>query len=287
MTAATIVIPVFNRAHLVHRALDSALAQTIPCEVLLVDHGSSDDVGSVATRYGDRIRYIRRSTDSGPVACWQDGIAQATGDFVHITYDDDWIQATFMERCLEAFDDNVAFVYSRARLHSESRTTSELSVLHPPGRRPIEPLVQHLLRRPFALSPGCAVFRRDDALANLLDSVPDSHGRFGPGTGVGEDLLLFLLTTLRYSHYVHVGAPLADFLVHGGSITIGALRHGGSYQLEAAYETAKEFYLSQPEALARETGLRSFRSALRWLHDSRSTHLYLGKALKRVFRSAR
>ncbi|NCC37458.1 MAG: glycosyltransferase family 2 protein, partial [Chloroflexia bacterium] len=85
MINASIVIPVFNRAHLVHRALDSALTQTYRCEVLLVDHGSTDDIASVVRHYGERIRYVRRENDQGPIVCWRDGIEQATGEVVHIT----------------------------------------------------------------------------------------------------------------------------------------------------------------------------------------------------------
>src|SRR5665647_743491 len=95
----SIVIPVFNRAHMVRRAIDSALEQTVPCEVVLVDHGSTDDIGGVVSAYGSRIRYVRREKDQGAIACWRDGVEQATGELVHITYDDDWLQPTFVEQC--------------------------------------------------------------------------------------------------------------------------------------------------------------------------------------------
>ena len=244
----SIVIPVFNRAHLVHRALDSALAQTMPCEVVLVDHGSTDGIGALAESYGSRIRYVRREQDRGAIACWRDCIEQATGELVHITYDDDWIQPTFVERCTRLLRRDVAFVYTKATVHDPDGEPVELFQEHPGGIRPIRDIVDQLMRMPLTISPGCALFRRSDALQNLLLEIPGASGDYGKSSGVGEDLLLFLLTSLHYPKYAHVPERLADFLAHPGSITIGAQLTGRIDKLTAAYSTAKAHYLSQPGA---------------------------------------
>jgi len=244
----SIVIPVFNRAHLVHRAIDSALEQTVPCEVVLVDHGSTDDIGDIAGRYGSRIRYVRREHDHGAIASWRDGVEQATGELVHITYDDDWLQPTFVERCERLLRSDVAFVYTRATVHDPHGEPVELFTEHPAGIRPIHDIVDLLLRMPLTISPGCALFRRSDAIRNLLAEIPGAGGDYKKGAGVGEDLLLFLLTSLRYPKYAHVAEPLADFLAHPGSITIGAQLAGRTDRLAAAYSAAKAYYLRQPGA---------------------------------------
>ena len=93
----SIVIPTFNRAALLPRAIDSALAQTLPAEVIVCDHGSSDDTPTVAARYGDAIRYIRRERDQGPIVCWREGVESASGELVHFNFDDDWSDATFLD----------------------------------------------------------------------------------------------------------------------------------------------------------------------------------------------
>jgi glycosyltransferase involved in cell wall biosynthesis len=261
---ATIVIPVFNRAHLVRKAIDSALAQTIPCEVVLVDHGSSDGIAGVVADYGVKVRYIRRDVDSGPVVSWRDGVAHARGEYVHITYDDDWIEPDFMERCLAEFNSEVGFVYTRATIHQLGGGPTRLALRHPPGRREVSQIARYLLRTPLTISPGCAVFRTSDARKNLIESVPGASGRYGAGTGVGEDLLLFLLTTLDYGQYVHLAAPLAHFLSHPRSITIGAIRGGRSSELAQAYDVARRFYLAQSGAVGRPSHLVRSIDALRW-----------------------
>jgi glycosyltransferase involved in cell wall biosynthesis len=245
---ASIVIPTFNRANLVHRAIDSALRQTQPCEVLLVDHGSTDHTKEVAATYGASIRYVRREEDRGPAACWLDGAKQATGEYLHFTYDDDWIQPDFMEKCIARFDRNVGLVYSRATLRDAQGSKTREIVRHPPGRHHSKRLIQFLLANPLTISPGCAVFRREDVLRNLLDGIPGADGKYGARSGVGEDLLLFLFTCESYADYVHIGEPLADFMEHSGSITINAMDSGQTSALVNAYAVAKSHYL-------RSTGL--------------------------------
>ena len=280
MISAAIIIPVFNRAHLVRRAIDSSLAQTQQCEVILVDHGSTDAIGEVAAEYEGRIRYVRRSEDRGPVACWRDGIEQSTCKYVHINYDDDWIQPTFMEETLKLLQPGVGFVYARARIHRSPVDKGVISLAHPPGIRPIREFVQYALGSKLTVSPGAAVFRRRDALSYLLSEVPGARGRYGPGTGVGEDLLLFLLTALDYPAYGHVPLPLADFMAHEGSITVSALHSNLGQDLAAAYDRARDHYLRQDGAIHPLRGLPGFTSQLRWVLASGSAGRKLVGRLK-------
>lgn len=256
--SVSIVIPTFNRAKLVRRAIDSALAQTVPVEVVLCDHGSSDATPEVAASYGERIRYIRRDQDRGPIVCWRDGIEQRRGQFVHINYDDDWIDPEFVARTLPLMHADVAFVYTRALIHAVGDEHGDLSLSHPAGIRPVREIVQHLLRTSLTISPGCALFRRADLLKNLLAEVPRAGDVYGKNSGVGEDLLLFLLATLDYPNYAHL--PLPHFLAHPTSITINAIQGGRIKALADAYALAKQHYLNQPPAASR----RQARCAVGW-----------------------
>jgi glycosyltransferase involved in cell wall biosynthesis len=58
--AASVIIPTFNRAHLVPRAIESALRAMAPGdELIVVDDGSTDATRTAVERFGDRVRYIR------------------------------------------------------------------------------------------------------------------------------------------------------------------------------------------------------------------------------------
>lgn len=267
----SIVIPTFNRAHLVRRAIDSALVQTYPCEILVVDHGSTDDTAEVAASYGERIRYLRRQEDNGPAACWLDGAKQATGDYLHFTYDDDWIQPDFIEKCIAAFDSNVGLVYSRASLRDREGKKKKEIVQHPPGRHRSERLIRFLLSTPLTISPGCAMFRRLDVLKNLLDGIPGAGGKYGARSGVGEDLLLFLFTCHDYTNYVHIPEPLADFLEHPGSITIDAIGSGYMKSIVQAYDIAKAFYLTHTRKSMPHNRISRFFFRLKWRLESIGT----------------
>ena len=265
MTAAvSIVIPTFNRAGLVARAIDSSLAQTVPVEVIVCDHGSTDETPEVAARYGGRIRYIRREQDRGPIVCWLDGIENSSGEFVHINYDDDWIDDTFVEKTLPLLRPEVGFVYTRTRIHEPGNLQTKVLLRHPAGIRSVGQVVQFLLREKLPISPGCALFRRRDALKNLLLEIPGAEGQYGKNSGVGEDLLLFLLTTLDYPRYAHLPEAVSHFLAHPASITTSASSSGRMAALAQAYQRAKDYYSSQTGSRPAASGLSAWLSRSRW-----------------------
>jgi glycosyltransferase involved in cell wall biosynthesis len=95
MPLLSVVIPVFNRAGTVRRAVDSVLAQVSgedTLEVIVVDDGSSDDLGTALESYCDRIRLIRHQKNAGAAAARNTGVANARG--AHVAFldsDDVWL----------------------------------------------------------------------------------------------------------------------------------------------------------------------------------------------------
>lgn len=268
MKTASIIIPTFNRAHLVTRAVESAINQTYPCEVVVCDHGSTDDTPQVMAQYKGKIRYIRREEDKGPIVCWRDGIEQATGEIVHITYDDDWLMPTFMEKTIAKLDDDIGFVYTRVTTYHQEGSKTSIGLKHPPNLGYMKDIAQYMIQRPIAISPGCAIFRRKDALKNLLLEIPNAQGVYGKGSGVGEDLLLFLLTSCDYPKYFHISEPLACFLSHLGSITVGARLEGYTKYLVDSYANAKSYYFSVPGSISPPTRLERLFFAIKWHYRS-------------------
>jgi len=57
----SVIIPTYNRAHLISRAIASVLNQTYPnFELLIVDDGSTDNTGAVVASFADpRISYYK------------------------------------------------------------------------------------------------------------------------------------------------------------------------------------------------------------------------------------
>lgn len=269
MRTASIIIPTFNRANLVRSAIESAINQTYPCEVILCDHGSSDNTMEVAADYKDKIRYIRREVDHGPIVCWRDGIEHATGEICHFTYDDDWLEPTFMEKTIALLNDDVGFVYSNVNMNYLNGTHLTTGIYtHPQGIQPMKDFVYFVLNFSLTISPGCAIFRRKDILKNLLSEIPDVGGIYGRDSGVGEDLLLFLLTSLDYPKYAYIGEPLANFLNHPGSITVNAFLDNKEKNLITAYTKAKNYYYGLQGSLSPPSNLQQLIIKTKWAYKA-------------------
>ena len=92
----SVIIPTFNRAALVLKAVGSVLTQTYPPhELIVVDDGSTDDTAQRVERYlSDRttnpvpVRYVYQSNQGKSVAL-NCGIAMATGDWIAFLDSDD------------------------------------------------------------------------------------------------------------------------------------------------------------------------------------------------------
>jgi glycosyltransferase involved in cell wall biosynthesis len=89
----SIIIPTYNRAHTIERAIDSVLSQDYPSiEILVVDDGSKDNTGDrILQRYPDkrRIRYIRQE-NGGVCSARNHGIREARGEFIAMLDSDDY-----------------------------------------------------------------------------------------------------------------------------------------------------------------------------------------------------
>ena len=89
----SIIIPLYNKAPYVRRALDSIAAQTLTdFEVIVVDDGSTDDGAAIVADYPDaRFRMIRQ-LNAGPGAARNAGLAQVQGEFIaFLDADDEWL----------------------------------------------------------------------------------------------------------------------------------------------------------------------------------------------------
>ncbi len=87
----TAIIPTYNRAEIVGKAIDSVLAQTYPnIQVVVVDDGSTDGTRDVLRGYGDRIEPIFQP-NAGVGHARNAGIQAARGAFIaFLDSDDAW-----------------------------------------------------------------------------------------------------------------------------------------------------------------------------------------------------
>jgi len=95
----SIVITTYNRLSLLRRAIDSALAQTLPCEVVVVDDCSSDGTQAyvqerckaLASCGDKRLIYHRNSSNLGHSKTVNAGVELSSGDWIKLLDDDDYL----------------------------------------------------------------------------------------------------------------------------------------------------------------------------------------------------
>ncbi|MGE0622631.1 MAG: glycosyltransferase family 2 protein [Pseudomonadales bacterium] len=94
----SVVIPTYNRACLVERAIASALGQsTTPREIIVVDDGSTDSTFEVLRRHGEYIKYVVKK-NGGASSARNVGLRIAQGDWVAFLDSDDVWLADYLKR---------------------------------------------------------------------------------------------------------------------------------------------------------------------------------------------
>ena len=99
----TVIIPTFNRAALVGRAIESALGQTWPNkQIIVVDDGSTDHTRGVVRAYPE-VEYIYRP-NGGQAAARSTGLEAARGAYIASLDSDDVWESVFLEKCVDALE---------------------------------------------------------------------------------------------------------------------------------------------------------------------------------------
>ena len=212
-SAATIsvIIPTYNRAHVLDRAIRSVLSQTLPPhEVIVVDDGSTDgteEVVAMLDRELGGLVYVKQENRGAPAAR-NAGIDRAVGDLIAFQDSDDEWHPEFLSRL-------AAEVRPRTVVFSSQRTTrTDGSIIIVPERRVDRPEVD-LPRGNVASTQTVLVDR----------AVFDAGFRFDEGLRRFQDwdLWLSMLQTGGVS-FVHVPEVLVEVRRLPDSISEGDRR---------------------------------------------------------------
>jgi glycosyltransferase involved in cell wall biosynthesis len=105
----TCLINNYNYARFLGEAIDSALAQTVPFdEIIVVDDGSTDEsVELLKARYArQRSVQIVAKQNQGQLSCFNEGFARATGELVFFLDADDVYDPEYLAQSLAAYERN-------------------------------------------------------------------------------------------------------------------------------------------------------------------------------------
>ncbi len=91
--SVSVIIPSYNRAEELPRAIRSAAGQSLaPLEILVIDDASTDATAEIVERLGEpRLRLIRHERNRGAAAARNTGILHARGEWIaFLDSDDEW-----------------------------------------------------------------------------------------------------------------------------------------------------------------------------------------------------
>lgn len=207
----SVVIPSYNRANTIKRAVESVLEQTYTdLEVIVVDDCSDDDTEAAVSTIGDlRVRYERLDKRSGACVARNRGIEVSHGEYIAFQDSDDkWLPGK-LEIQLKAMTDNDADVcFCRLKRHYTGKDNR--TVLWPESLTE-DGFMDHVrLRRRSYASTQTIIARR-----HVFDDV-----LFDPGVVKSQDYDWMIRASRKYRTY-YVSTPLVDQYLQPDSISIG------------------------------------------------------------------
>lgn len=107
MNRTTILIPSFGQQEFLPEAIESALSQTIPCDVIVIDDGSQDDSLRIAKQYEPEVKVIQQ-VNKGLASARNTGLMNATTEFILPLDADDILMDNCVERLLALADETGA-----------------------------------------------------------------------------------------------------------------------------------------------------------------------------------
>jgi glycosyltransferase involved in cell wall biosynthesis len=212
-TLVSVVIPTYNRAHLICDALNSVVAQTYrPIEIVVVDDGSTDATADVIDEWLERpgndtvmLRFVAQEK-RGKNPTRNRGILESTGDLIGFLDSDDRYRPSKVEKQVARFSDpQVGAVY--CGIANVDMTTGEAETLahaYPEGH-----LFKRLLIKDITNPTSTYMVRR---------SVLDRVGLFDEAISGRTDWEM-ALRIARDNVIAAVPEPLVEFRAHGGART--------------------------------------------------------------------
>lgn len=205
----SIIIPLYNKAPYVAKAIQSVLAQTFSdYELVIVDDGSKDGSGKIAARAieGHNNCCLITQANAGVSVARNNGVAQSSGDYLCFLDADDWWEPTFLEEMKALIDE-----FPNAGIYGTSYT--------------IVNETKHKTRvAPIGVEPGfkkgyinyCQVYAKTLAMPLWTGAVCiprpifEEMGGFPKGIKLGEDFMLWISIALKYK-VAFLNKPLAFY----------------------------------------------------------------------------
>ncbi|HJU11810.1 MAG TPA: glycosyltransferase family A protein [Candidatus Binataceae bacterium] len=204
MTRMAVVIPAFNSAATISRAIDSALRQNFDgtFDVIVVNDGSTDSTIEVLMRYDGRIRVVDQQ-NQGPASARNAGVALSNSEYIAFLDADDAFLPSKLAWAISSLenDKNAAMLFHDAiTVHRDGHEIARSCV---PAEKAHAPSMQEMLTELWPIILSTVVIRR-----TTFDSCGGFSEEFRiPGY---EDPDLWIRAR-EHGHFIYLAEPLTYY----------------------------------------------------------------------------
>jgi hypothetical protein len=220
----SVIIPVYNSAGTLTRAIESVFEQTWPAhEIIVVDDGSTDYSVQVANGFASKVRVIQQP-NAGVASARNQGAESATGDWLAFLDADDWYYPDRLRWHAEWIgrDADLDFLTGDYEYRREDGSLIGTSMtLHPSGREMLEKAggINEVVMELQEIGSFVADHFGDIHTLSVPRETFHELGGYPPGFRVCE-YVHFLTRLCAVSSRVGVICrPMAAYLIHGASAT--------------------------------------------------------------------
>lgn len=162
----SVVIPTYNHAHFLERALTSIVGQSYSnWEIIVVDNHSNDNTDEVLEKFDSTKLNIRKIHNNGIIAVSRnEGIQYAKGEWIAFLDSDDWWSSSKLEKMVEAINSETDFIFHDLKIERE--TSSFLGWKKIQGRHLKQPITVDLLVKGNAIATSSVIVRKE-----IIDKV--------------------------------------------------------------------------------------------------------------------
>ncbi len=224
----SIIIPAYNTAQYIHRALESSLRQTHQnIEAIVVNDGSTDDTLKVAQEYAARDERVKVFTqeNAGVSAARNYGIREAHGEYMIFLDSDDWLEddavAVFLDAQMKYPDKVIASVVYIVNVDEEHHMFHRTQA-NKYSSPQLFSSVAETINAFHASTPPVRFFHTVATKIFSTNIIRKHNIMFPEGIHYGEDQIFMLAYMLQMNGTVLLNKPLIDVLERGDSAERGS-----------------------------------------------------------------
>ena len=227
----SVIIPAYRCAGTIRQAIDSALAQEVFLEILVLNDCSPDELDDVMSAYSgvEQVRYIHNEKNLGAAASRNRGVQMARGAYTAFLDADDWWERGKLKKQLELMEREQVVLCSTGRelVTPEGRLTGRVI-----GVREQITYRSLLLHNCINCS---SVLIRTEVAREFPMKHEDSH----------EDYITWMAVLKKYGRAAAVNEPLLKYRLsaggksgnklHSAAMTFKAYRYAGFGRVQSCF----------------------------------------------------